>query len=144
MLPEVWRRRGTLVGPTFEDLMDRFIWGFPERSMDITWSPRTDIMESDKDVTIEMELPGMKKEDIKVEIKNGTLSVCGERKQEQKYETAESTRIERYYGKFERDFVLPETIEDGKVQAEYKDGILTLKIPKSEKALPREVKVEVK
>jgi HSP20 family protein len=145
MLPDVWRRKGALAGPAFDDLMDRFFWGYPaERNTDIAWSPRTDIMENDKEITLDLELPGMKKEDIKVEIKNGMLSVSGERKQEQKFESADSTRTERYYGKYERVFSLPETIEDGKVTAEYKDGILTLTMPKSEKALPKEVKVIVK
>ena len=145
MLPDVWKRRGSLVAPTFDDLMDRFFWGYPmERATDIAWTPRTDIMESDKEVTIDVELPGMKKEDIKVEVKNGMLSITGERKQENKYESAESTRTERYYGKFERAFSLPETIDDGKISAEYKDGILTLKMPKTEKALPKEVQVTVK
>jgi HSP20 family protein len=144
MLPEVWTRRGSLI-PTFDDLFDRFFYGLPpERGADAVWSPRVDIQESDKEVNLDLELPGMKKEDIKVEIKNGMLTISGEHKQEKKYEEGEITRMERRYGKFERSFSLPDTIDEGKVSATYKDGILSLTMQKSEKALPKEVKVEVK
>ena len=146
MLPVLWTRRGGLIGPTFDDFVDRFFYGWPalEGVGDMTWSPRADIHETDKDVVIDLEIPGLKKEEIKVEIRDGLLTILGERKHERKTETPEGSRIERHYGKFERVFSLPETVTDDKGSAAYTDGVLTLTLPKTEKALPREVKVEVK
>ncbi|MHB9027671.1 MAG: Hsp20/alpha crystallin family protein [Candidatus Latescibacterota bacterium] len=144
MLPEIWRRGG-LMGPTFEDLMERFFYGWPsqEREGITAWTPRADINESDKEISIDLELPGIKKEDIRVEVRNNVVTISGERKQERKTESPEGSRIERHYGKFERSFALPEMVDENKVSASYHDGMLTLRIPKTEKALPKEVKIEV-
>ncbi len=146
MLPELWNRRGGLAGPTFDDFVERFFYGWPafEKTGDVTWAPRADIHDSEKNVVIDVEIPGIPKEDIKVEVKNGLLTVTGERKQEQKTETPEGARIERHYGKFERSFILPDTVDEEKIKAGYTNGVLTLTLPKTEKAVPREVAVEVK
>ncbi|MFA6471393.1 MAG: Hsp20/alpha crystallin family protein [Candidatus Latescibacterota bacterium] len=145
MLPEVWSRKGSLTGPAFDDLLNRFFYGFPVEKIDeVVWSPRTDIQETEKEVIVDIELPGMKREDIKVEVKNGMLTIFGESKQEKKFEKGETTRVERRYGKFERSFSLSDTINENKISAEYKDGILSLAMQKTEKALPKEIKVEVK
>jgi len=146
MLPVLWSRRGGLIGPTFDDFVDRFFYGWPslEGKGEVTWSPRADVHETEKDVVIDLEVPGLKKEEIKVEIRDGLLTVSGERKDEWKTETPEGSRIERHYGKFERMFSLPDTVTDDKVSAVYTNGVLTLTLPKTEKALPKEVKVEVK
>ncbi len=145
MLPEIWRRGGML-GPTFDDLLERFFYGGPgmeRQSGAVVWTPRADITEDDREVTIDIELPGMKKEDIKVEVRNNVLTISGERKQERRTESPEGSRIERHYGRFERSFALPETVDDQKVSANYQGGVLTLHLPKTEKAMPKEVKVEV-
>lgn len=146
MLPELWNRRGGLTGPTFDDFVERFFYGWPafEKAGDVTWAPRADIHDYDKNVVIDVEIPGIPKEDIKVEVKNGLLTVTGERKQERKTETPEGSRIERHYGKFERSFILPDTVDEEKIKAGYTNGVLTLTLPKTEKAVPREVAVEVK
>lgn len=145
MLPEIWRRGGIL-GPTIDDFVERFFYGMPgyERQSGMAaWTPRADITEDEREVTIDIELPGMKKEDIKVEVRNNVLTISGERRQERKSETPEGSRIERHYGRFERSFALPETVDDQKVSANYQGGVLTLHLPKTEKAMPKEVKVEV-
>jgi HSP20 family protein len=146
MLPELWSRRGTLLGPNFDDFSERFFYGWPsfERRGEVTWAPRADIHETDKEVLIDLELPGIKKEEIEVEVKNSTLTISGERKQERKTETPEGSRIERHYGTFERSFTLPDTVSEEKITAAYANGVLTLTLPKIEKVLPKEVKVEVK
>ena len=146
MLPELWNRRGGLTGPTFDDFVERFFYGWPsfEKAGDVAWAPRADIHDSEKEVAIDVEIPGILKENIKVEVKNGLLTVTGERKQERKTETPEGSRIERHYGKFERSFLLPETVDEEKIVAGYTNGVLTLTLPKTEKAVPREVTVAVK
>jgi HSP20 family protein len=146
MLPAIWSRRGGLTSPAFDDFVERFFYGWPsnEKTGEAIWAPRADIHETEKEVTIDLEIPGLNKEDIKVEVKNGLLTISGERKMEKKTETAEGRRIERHYGKFERAFSLPETVKDDAITASYQSGVLSLAIPKSEKALPKEIKVEVK
>ncbi len=146
MLPELWNRRGGLMGPTFDDFVERFFYGWPafEKTGDVAWAPRADIHDFEKEVSIDVEIPGIPKEDIKVEVKNGLLTVSGERKQERKTETPGGSRVERHYGKFERSFLLPDTVNEEKIKAGYSNGVLTLTLPKTEKAVPREVAVEVK
>ena len=146
MLPSIWRNRGSLIGPSVDDFIERFFYEWPsfETDTDITWSPRVDVNETENDITIDVELPGIDKKDVKVEVKNNVLSISGERKMEKKIENTESSRIERHYGKFERTFGLPDTVEAGKVSAKYKDGILALTLPKTEKAKTKEIAVEIK
>ena len=146
MLPEIWRNRGSLLGPSLDDFIEKFFYGWPtfDKDADYTWSPRVDIHETDKEIFIDVELPGIDKKDIKVEVKDNTLTISGERKSERKAEDAQSCRVERHYGKFERSFGLPETVNTDKVTAEYRNGVLTLTLPKVEKAIPKEIRVEVK
>ena len=146
MLPELWRSRGTLQDHSLDDFIDRFFYGWPsfEKDTDLTWSPRVDVHETDKEIIIEVELPGLTKKDINVEVKNNTLTITGERKSEEKFKESKCSRVERHYGKFERTFGLPDTVLTEKVSAGYKNGVLTLTLPKSEKAIPREIAIEVK
>ncbi|MCE5248845.1 Hsp20/alpha crystallin family protein [bacterium] len=145
MLPELWGNRGLLRGPSLDDFVEKFFYGWPryEGASDVTWSPRVDINETDKDLVIDAELPGIDKKDVKVEVKDNLLTISGERKQEKKTEDAECCRLERHYGKFERSFALSDTVDTGKISAKYKDGVLTVTLAKTEKALPKEISVEV-
>ena len=86
----------------------------------------------------------MDKKDIKVEVKNDVLAIFGERKDEKKENGKQYSKIERHWGKFERSFMLPETVASDKIAAEFKNGLLTLKLPKTEKALPKEIMVDIK
>ncbi len=107
------------------------------------WSPPVDLYEDKDHVFVTAELPGMKKEDIEVSFHNGTLSVSGERKSEKTHEDAEVYRSERYFGRFQRTLALPTPVAADKVKAEYKDGILTITLPKTEEAKPRQIDVHV-
>lgn len=107
------------------------------------WTPAVDIYETDNDLVIMADLPGLDMNDIHVEIENGTLSLRGERKFEGTSEGRGYHRIERSYGSFARYFTLPDTVDPEKVKADYKNGVLTVTLPKKEIAKPRAIKVEV-
>ena len=89
------------------------------------------------------ELPGMKKEDIDVSLHDGALSISGERKSEEKLENAEVYRSERFFGRFQRTVALPATVDAAKISAQYKDGVLTVTLPKAEEAKPKQIDVQV-
>src|SRR6202163_1575229 len=106
------------------------------------WAPLVDITEDDKEYIIKTELPGVKKEEVKVSVENGLLTVVGERKFE-KEENKKYHRVERAYGRFVRSFVLPDGADAEKVNAEFKDGVLKVHLPKSEKKKPKQIEVKV-
>ena len=107
------------------------------------WAPAVDILEDAKEYLIKVELPEVAKEDVKVTVEAGTLTISGERKAEKEEKNRKYHRIERFYGRFERSFSLPEDAESGKVNAEYKDGVLRVHLAKSEKARPQQIEVKV-
>lgn len=107
------------------------------------WTPTVDISETDGEYQIKAELPDVKKEDVKVTVEDGVLTIQGERKQEREEKGKRYHRIERSYGSFVRSFSLPDLIDEEKVKAEYKDGVLSLHLPKSEKAKPKAIEVKV-
>src|SRR5580698_6525758 len=107
------------------------------------WAPAFDVYEEKDNFIVKAELPGMKKEDINVSLHDGDLIISGERKSETKSEGTEVYRAERYFGKFQRTVSLPPTVAANNVKAEYKDGILTVTLPKSEEAKPRQIEVKV-
>ena len=108
------------------------------------WTPAVDIYETDASVVVKAELPGIEKERIGVEVKDGMLTLRGERKVEKDVKEENYHRIERSYGTFLRTFSLPVSVDPDKVTATFKDGVLEIDIPKQEKAKPRKVKVDVK
>lgn len=108
------------------------------------WTPAVDIFETDNELVIKADLPEVDMKDIHVEIENGTLTLKGERKFESEKQGAGYHRIERSYGSFARYFSLPDTVEGDKVKADYKNGTLTVTLPKKELAKPRTVRVEVR
>jgi len=146
MLPEIWRNRGSLLGPNMDDFIERFFYRWPllDRETETIWSPRVDVHETEKVINIDVELPGIEKKDIKIETRNNTLTISGERKYERDVKEGDTSRFERHYGKFERTFGLPESVETEKIAAEYKNGVLTVTLPKTAKALPKQVAIEVK
>jgi len=107
------------------------------------WYPAVDVLESKDSYHIRAELPGMKKEDIKVEVKDGTLTLSGERKSEKLAEDVEYRHVERVDAKFWRSFSLPETVKHDGIEATYKDGVLEIRVPKAEEAKPRQIEVSV-
>src|SRR5262245_33778750 len=95
------------------------------------FAPRVDIQETEKEFTVTADLPDMKKEDIKVGLENGTLTIEGERKFEKEDKGKKFHRVERQYGRFVRRFAMPTEVEPAQVQAQYKDGVLKVTMPKS-------------
>lgn len=107
------------------------------------WSPLVDITEDEKEYLIKVELPEIKKEEVKISVQDDVLSISGERKYEREEKGKKYHRVERAYGSFLRSFTLPEDAEGAKVNAEYKDGVLKVNLPKSEKAKPKAIEVKV-
>jgi HSP20 family protein len=107
------------------------------------WSPLVDITEDEKEYVVKAEIPEMKKEDIKLNVHNDLLTITGERKYEKEEKGKKYHRVERAYGSFMRSFTLPEDADGSKVSAEYKDGLLNVHIPKSEKAKSKTTEVKI-
>ncbi|WP_009965293.1 Hsp20/alpha crystallin family protein [Verrucomicrobium spinosum] len=107
------------------------------------WAPPVDITEDDKEYVIKAELPEIKKEDVKVTVTNGELTLAGQRKFEKEEEGKKYHRVERSYGSFLRSFTLPDAVDATKVEAQFKDGILTVHLPKDERAKPKSVEVKL-
>ena len=107
------------------------------------WTPSVDISETTAEYVIKAEIPEVKKEDVKVTLEHGVLTVQGMRRQEAEEKGKKYHRVERSYGSFVRSFSLPDLVDDAQVQAVFKDGILTLHLPKSEKAKPKAIEVKV-
>ncbi len=120
---------------------NRFFGGMLQRFSDQSWAPIMDIVESEKDFTVKVELPGMKKEDIKINIENNILSIEGERKTESEEKGKTFHRIERSYGQFYRAVSLPKHVDDAKIKAEFNDGLLTITLPKAETAKTKAIEI---
>jgi len=105
--------------------------------------PAVDIRETEDKYLLEVELAGIKKEDVHIDVKDGCLTIRGERKFEHEEKKDTYSRIERTYGSFERNFSLPEHVADDRIEAAYKDGVLTITLPKTEKAKPKEIDVKI-
>ena len=128
----------------FRDLA-RFQFGF-DRLFDgvpfgTAWNPAVDIYETDNDLVLKAELPGIDQKDIDVQVENHTLSLRGERKVEKETKEENFRCVERSYGSFSRSFTLPETVDQEKIRAEYKDGVLTVTLPKRPETKPKQIKV---
>jgi len=127
----------------FEDTMNRLFVEPNGRP----WIPPVDIRETENELVVKADIPDMKFEDIDVRLENGTLTLRGERhfvkETEEKKENGAWHRVERSYGTFERVFTLPDTVNPDGVKADYKNGALTITLPKKEIAKPRQVKVQV-
>ncbi|NEQ48029.1 MAG: Hsp20/alpha crystallin family protein [Leptolyngbya sp. SIOISBB] len=126
-----------------DNLLERFIPDFG-RSLDgAVFVPSAEIEETDTEFHLKLEIPGMSADDLDIEVSDAAVSVTGERKSETKSEEGGTRRSEFYYGKFERHIPLPNPIERDSVVAEYKDGILSLTLPKSREQQEQSVKVKV-
>ncbi len=133
---------------TLRDEMNRLFEGTASKSARDSglfggWSPALDVHQDRDSIYVTVELPGLKKEEIEITIHDGALSVAGERKSEAKAGDGESYRSERYFGRFHRSVSLPAAVDSSKVTAVYKDGILSITLPKSEEAKPKQIEVNV-
>ena len=125
----------------FEDAVTRML---SEPRATRPWSPAVDILETESEIVLKADVPDIDENDIDVRVENQTLTLKGERRFEQEDKAKGFHRIERSYGKFVRSFSVPSSVEADKVSAEYKNGVLTVTLPKKEAAKPRQVKIEVK
>ncbi|MFA7381070.1 MAG: Hsp20/alpha crystallin family protein [Bacteroidia bacterium] len=133
--------RDTLFPKFFNSMVGDF---FPDTASDNRFfSPKVDIVEKDNQFEVHASLPGLKKEDIKIDLKNDVLTISGERKFQNEQKEAKYHLVESHYGSFSRSFSLPETVNKESIQAEFKDGILNLILPKAE---PKDnsLKIEIK
>ncbi len=136
---------------TKEFFNDDYLWGFP--FMPVTgkqmtgfqsaWQPAIDVAEDKDKFIFKADLPGLKKEDIHVSVENGVLSIEGERRSETELKDKDYHRVERSYGRFVRSFNLGSAVDDAKIKANYKDGVLEIAVPKVEKAKAKTIDVSV-
>ena len=106
------------------------------------WKPLMDVVETKDGITLKVEVPGIKQEDISISLEDNTLTVKGERKNESEVSEEGYNRFERSYGTFQRSVALPPTVDTERVKATYKDGVLEIQLPKKEEARPKAIKVE--
>ena len=141
-----WRPLGEV--DSFRREMDRMFDNFFGSGTDVdnfssAWQPSVDIKETKDDFVLMAEVPGMSKNDIKINISENTLTIKGEKKEEKKEADHNFHRVERKYGSFQRSFTLPTQIQGDKVKASYKDGVLSITMPKKEEVKPKEIPITV-
>ncbi|MEY2496853.1 MAG: hypothetical protein QOD12_409 [Verrucomicrobiota bacterium] len=127
-----------------DTLLDLPFWNASGRQSQLFngWTPALDLYQNSDNIIALVELPGMRKEDIEISLQDGTLSISGERKEERSQENG-ATRTERSTGKFRRTITLPTRVDANKVHATYKDGILTVTLPKAEEAKPKQIQINL-
>lgn len=132
-----------------DDLLTRFQRGVGRPALSneaqavADWAPSVDIAETDKEYTVKAELAGVPKDAVKVDVQNGVLTLSGERKFEKEDKDQKHHRIERAYGSFTRSFTVPEDVDTARISADYKDGVLNVRLPKAEVKKPAAKRIEV-
>lgn len=122
----------------FEDFFSLTPWGENEA----TWAPRADIHETQNEYLVQLDLPGLEKQDVKIKVEDDFLVITGERKSEQKVDDDKYHRVERYSGTFSRSFRLYKDVDAGKIKATFTNGVLEITIPKTEETKPKEISIE--
>ena len=127
----------------FNILQDRVnrMFGNDEAAATTTWSPSVDIFETEGEIVVKAELPGMNREDITLNLEKNLLTLKGERRFEKETKDENYHRIERSYGGFSRAFSIPATVDEEKIRADYKDGVLKIFLPKKEQAKPKQIRI---
>lgn len=143
-----WNPSSRLLGQTLSPSLSRWIddafsrsRGLEEDASATNWAPAADIKETDNALFVQVELPGLAKEDIEVSLEANVLTVTGERRFTKNESKETYHRMERFYGKFSRSFRLPRNVDAGSVSASFADGLLTLELPKTEEARPRHIAI---
>ena len=116
-------------------------WRTDEPAATTTWSPSVDIFETEGEIVVKAEVPGMDRKDITLHLENNVLTLRGERKFEKETKEENYHRIERSYGNFSRSFSIPATVDEEKIRADYKDGVLQIVLPKKDQAKPKQIKI---
>ena len=139
-----WNPFGELnrYGRSYDSVFNGRLWN-DSAECDCDWTPDVDVFDGEKEIVLSAELPGLSQEEVKVNIEKNILTISGERSVEHKEDEGGYTRRERYYGSFTRSFTVPETVDQENINATMDKGVLTLTLPKSEKALPKQIEVKV-
>ena len=116
-------------------------WRSDEPVSTTTWSPAVDIFETEGEIVVKAELPGMGRKDITLNLENNVLTLRGERRFEKETKEENYHRIERSYGGFSRSFSIPSMVDEEKIRADYKDGVLSIVLPKKEQAKPKQIRI---
>jgi HSP20 family protein len=129
-----------------QDRMNRLFddasrWKNGEAAATTTWSPAVDIFETEGDIVVKAELPGMERNDITLNLEKNVLTLKGERRFEKETKEENYHRVERAYGGFSRAFSIPATVDEEKIRADYKDGVLKIVLPKKEQAKPKQIRI---
>ena len=145
MVPYVRKEVGSRLDPTrvFEDFIEDFLAPVSTPSSARRWTPAVDVLEKDGDLILRAELPGLEEKDIDLKLEGNVLTLKGERKFENQENGDNYQRIESFHGTFSRSFTLPESADRDKISADYKNGILTVKVPQRPEVKPREIQVGV-
>jgi HSP20 family protein len=125
-------------------MMNEVFGDFDGESVGSAWTPTCDIREDQEHVTITMDLPGVRPEDVKLSVENQVLTIRGEKQQVEEKKDERWHRYERSYGTFERAFTLPSSVDPDRIDANVEHGVLTVRIPKSEQARPREIPIRTR
>ncbi len=148
LLPSKRRSDVPSVFSQMDDMLQKMWYDFPfhdlEEDVDLSWSPRLDVSETDKALEIVADLPGMEKKDIKVSLDGDLLTIKGEKKEVKESKDKHYHTIERRSGSFYRALRLPLEVESAKIDANFKDGVLTLTLPKSKETTKKVAKIEIK
>ncbi|HOJ71113.1 MAG TPA: Hsp20/alpha crystallin family protein [Syntrophorhabdaceae bacterium] len=143
-----WKSLWELRFPTLREEMDKLFEDFFDKTgfsaiKEGTWLPAVDVHETKKDVVVTFDLPSIDPKDVSISIVEDRLTVKGERKREEEIKETDYFRSERVYGAFQRVVQLPTEVVADKAKATYKDGVLKITVPKTQKAMPKEIKVEI-
>ncbi len=125
-----------------ERLLEEFFPTVRREEREFVWAPAVDVYEDEKAYVVEVDLPGLRKEDVRVTVQDNVLTIQGERRLQREEKGVDFHRQERFYGKFLRSFTLPDTVDAQRVSAEFKDGVLRLTLPKREPSAGRVIEVK--
>jgi HSP20 family protein len=125
-----------------DSLFDRFFDRTGDDGSSAVWAPQTDLVETDENFQLRLDVPGMSKEDIDISLQNGTLTVSGERTSERTDEGEDYVRVERAFGTFHRTFTLPDAVDHDNIEATYEDGVLSIHVPKTEESTRRQIEIQ--
>jgi len=143
LIPYVHRSEAPITSRFFEEFFNDFPFGSLLPETRESWIPSVDILEKDGNLILRAELPGMTEKQIELKLEGDTLTLKGERKMDNEDKKSNYHRVESFYGSFTRSFRLPETVDAEKINAEYKNGVLTITVPKKPEVKPREIPVSV-
>lgn len=138
----VRRNNGRHLRGDFDQFFEGFFGPAQRRENNGLWAPAVDVLENENNFVVSAELPGLSKDEIHVEVENNRLTIKGERKFEKRDEKENYHFVERSYGSFLRSFTLPRNVNPDAIEAEYKDGVLQLTLPKREEVKPKKVEVK--